>query len=115
MKVTVFNAEKLQKKINSLKNLSLKSGLQKAALRVERDAKLIVPVDTGLLRSSITTHVDSNSATIGTSIEYAAKVELGIGQRRQPYLTPAFNMNRDNIKKDIQEGFHNQLEKKVAK
>lgn len=114
MKLKVFNVESLQKKINNLKNPDLHSAIQKGALRVERDAKLLVPVDTGLLRSSITTSVSGNTAIVGTSVEYAAKVELGIGQRRQPYLTPALNFNRDIIKRDIQEGLHNQFEK-VAK
>lgn len=114
MKIQVFNVEKLQAKINNLKNISLDQAIRKSALRVERDAKILVPVDTGLLRSSITTSVQGNTAVVGTSIEYAAKVELGIGQRRQPYLTPALNMNRDIIKKDIQEGLHNEF-KKVAK
>lgn len=111
----VIGADKLAAKINKLSKANLVAkGLLKGALRVERDAKILVPVDTGLLRSSITHDVQGSVATVGTSIEYAAKVELGIGQRRQPYLTPALNFNRDLIKQDIVEAVNEEL-RKVAK
>lgn len=115
MKVKVINLDKLQNKIDALSNnMDLSKAITRGALRVERDAKILVPVDTGLLRSSITHSVIGNSATVGTSIEYAAKVELGIGQRRQPYLTPALNLNRTIITQEIKQGLHEEL-KRVTK
>lgn len=114
MKATITGLDKLQTKLNKVAAVKIESGLLKGALRVERDAKILVPVDTGLLRSSITHSVEGNTAIVGTSIEYAAKVELGINQRRQPYLTPALNINREAINKDIQAELNKELEK-VAK
>lgn len=46
------------------------------------------PVRTGRLKNSITCAKSGNEAVIFTSVEYAAKVELGTGrQRPQPYLS----------------------------
>lgn len=114
MKITLKNDKSVQDKLRELQTLSIEKALRKAALIVERDAKILVPVDTGLLRNSITTSVEGNTAIIGTSIEYAAKVELGINQKRQPFLTPALNMNRERIKKNLQEEIRNEI-KRVAK
>lgn len=80
--------------------------IEKTALRIERDAKLAVPVDTGDLRGSITTDVnskgDSVSAEIGTDIEYSDVVEFGgIHQRAQPYLIPSFDNNVTNLEETI--------------
>ena len=102
--------KELNAKLNRIGKLDLTEVISKSALRVERSAKEIVPVDTGLLRSSITTSVQGNTAEVGTSIEYAANVELGIGQRPQPYLTPALFMNAEIIKEEIKTEIRNQLE-----
>ena len=110
MKVKITGIHKLQAKVAALKLIGLEKALAKGALRVERTAKLIVPVDTGKLRTSITYSIEGNKAIVGTSLEYAAKVELGIGQRRQPYLTPALNMNREQIKQDIINEMNRQME-----
>jgi len=107
----IKNLDRLQRKLGKIQNIDVSAGLLKGGLRVERDAKLFVPVDTGLLRSSITTaKVDNSRVVVGSSVEYAPNVELGVGQRAQPYLTPAFQQNRDNIKKDIEEEFRKQLD-----
>jgi phage gpG-like protein len=114
MKITVKGVDALKNKLKQLSKVDVNAAVMKGALRVERDAKIIVPVDTGTLRNSITHVVQGNVGIVGTSIEYAANVELGIGQRRQPYLTPALNMNRAIIKEEIQDELHRQFEK-VAK
>ena len=112
-KSNIEGLESLNSKLDKLSNITTVKGLAIAALRVERSAKEIVPVDTGLLRTSITHNIQGNVAEIGTSIEYAAKVEFGIGQKAQPYLTPAFNMNREEIKQDIGEDIKAQI-KRIA-
>ena len=114
MKVKVLGVEELQAKISKLSNTNVAKGLLKGSLRVERDAKILVPVDTGLLRNSITHSISGDVATIGTSIEYGPDVELGINQRAQPFLTPALNMNRAQIRQDIIEAMNTEL-RKVAK
>jgi HK97 gp10 family phage protein len=102
---------KLQTKLEQIAKVDITNGALKAGFRVERDAKLMVPVDTGLLRGSITTAVvEKNKVVVGTSVEYAPNVEFGIGQRAQPYLTPAFQMNRENIIADIKEETKKQIE-----
>jgi HK97 gp10 family phage protein len=43
---------------------------------------------------------DKNSVIIGTNVEYAPYVELGTSKMTaQPYLNPALEMNKNNIKR----------------
>lgn len=62
------------------------SEIEKTAFRIERDAKLLVPVDTGDLRKSIMTDVRTKftgvTAEIGTDIEYSEIVEFGAIDRK---------------------------------
>ncbi len=52
--------------------------IEETALSIERDAKMIVPVDTGELRGSISTTIRKTisgaSAEVGTDVEYAEVV-----------------------------------------
>lgn len=107
--MNIENIDKLQAKLDKITNLDISDGVLKGCLRVERDAKILVPVDTGMLRNSITHNVEGSVGEVGTSIEYAASVELGIGQKAQPFLQPALDMNRTLISQDIQEAIANQL------
>lgn len=97
-------------------------GVYRAGLLVEGDAKRLCPVDTGRLRSSITTEIkygrNNPIASVGTNVEYAPYVEFGTGERGDqsvdhridwlgqpphPYLRPAlaFNEKNGNIEKII--------------
>ena len=102
-------------------------GLTKAAMLVESQAVLLVPVNTGGLRGSIGYKVNDSElvAYIGTNCEYAIYVEFGTGEfaekgngRKggwvyktpngevhftygmppQPYLRPAFMKNQKAIR-----------------
>ena len=102
-------------------------GLIKAAMLVESQAVLLVPVNTGGLRNSIGYKVNESElvAYIGTNCEYAIYVEYGTGEfaengngRKggwvykapngevhftygmppQPYLRPAFRRNQKAIR-----------------
>lgn len=78
-------------------NLTLME-VEQAALRIERDAKLLVPVDTGKLRGSLSTTISKTMTTIdaeiGTDVEYGPAVEFGTSrQGSQPYLIPSFDRN----------------------
>lgn len=67
---------------------------------VESEAKLRCPVDTGMLRNTITHDVnpDGTSVRIGTSTEYAPYVELGtVKMSAQPFLRPAVLENKSRI------------------
>jgi HK97 gp10 family phage protein len=65
--------------------------VREAAMLVEREAKINVPVDTGRLRSSIASEEKKPLLfEVGTNVEYAAFVEFGTSKMAaQPYLQPA--------------------------
>lgn len=68
--------------------------LARRAIKVDREAKHLCPVDTGRLRSSITNGlaVDGRGlhAKVGTNVDYAIYVELGTRfAHAQPFLRPA--------------------------
>ena len=51
--------------------------LEAVGLQAETYVKLLTPVDTGLLRNSITHQVGDKAVYIGTNVEYAPYVEMG--------------------------------------
>lgn len=66
--------------------------VRKASFDVEAQAKNRAPVDTGALKSSISTEFEDNGLTgiIAPHVEYAAFVEFGTRRMSaQPYMTPA--------------------------
>lgn len=66
--------------------------LRKVAADIERDAKLLAPVDTGNLQNSIGTTISDNGMTaeIGPTAEYGIYQEFGTStQPPQAYLGPA--------------------------
>lgn len=95
---------------------SARKGLERGAKKIQKNAKLLTPVDTGNLRNSIKTKsnitIDGAEAQVYTNCEYAPYVELGTGERgresdidrpeevsykadwpgqtAQPYMTPAY-------------------------
>lgn len=102
--------------------------LEEAGAFVEASARLLVAVDTGNLRSSITHKVDEQelSVRIGTPVEYAPYLEFGTGElaengkgrkggwyyvddkgvghftrgnKPQPFLRPALLNNKSTILK----------------
>lgn len=79
-------------------NKANKRIINKACLMVVRDAKILCPVDTGRLRSSITHETEGIIGRVGTNVEYARAVELGTEkQSPQPYLRPALHANEKKI------------------
>lgn len=77
--------------------------LDDAALRVERDAKLACPVDTGRLRASIQVGGDGLERTVSTNVEYAPHVEFGTRRRSaKPYLFPAAEAERPRLAKALE-------------
>lgn len=68
--------------------------LTRRALKCQRTAKRLCPVDTGRLRASIAWRLERDAeglaAVIGTNTHYAAYIEFGTrNMRAQPYLRPA--------------------------
>lgn len=64
---------------------SCRKGLERGAKKIQKNAKYLVPVDTGHLRNSIKTKSqttqDGAEAQVFTNLEYAPYVEFGTGQR----------------------------------
>jgi len=79
--------------------------VNKAALQIEREAKLNCPVDTSNLKNSIHAKpIDETSAQVGTNIEYAPYVNYGtIHMSARPFFTNAVNSVEDEFKSKIQQ------------
>ena len=104
--------------------------LGKACAKVERAAKEKAPKGNGELRRSITSKVENGVGVVFTALEYAPYVEFGTGlfaenggrmdvpwnyqddsgewhstsgQHPQPYMRPALEENREEIKRIIKQ------------
>ncbi|AUV81255.1 hypothetical protein C2R22_05920 [Salinigranum rubrum] len=79
--------DRLKKKLRKLEQVFLDEELPKAmgdiALHIEREAKQRAPVESGNLRASIASVVETIAngyrAVVGTNVEYAREVEFGTG------------------------------------
>lgn len=86
------------------KKREMSNAMQRTIIRsgniVEASQKLLTPVDTGNLRSSIEqSFPDKLTVDIGTNVEYAPYVELGTSrQSAQPFIKPSLFSNADKIK-----------------
>jgi len=99
MKNVLWYGVKVVQKINK----ENKKIILKACLMVERDAKILCPVDTGRLRSSITHEIEGTTGKVGSNVEYAKAVEIGsedpeFKRAPQPYLRPALHKNEKAIR-----------------
>lgn len=93
-----YKSYKLERLEDMTKKLA--SGLAKAVLIVERQAKENATpfVDTGRLRASITSEVSGMEGRVGTNVEYAGFVEYGTVKRpATPYLFPALEQSKSKI------------------
>lgn len=84
MAVEFEGYDRILYKLNKLYNLEgIESGMGKACALVEREAKKKAPKDTGALRRSITSKVETDSdtveGTVFTPLEYSNFVEYGTG------------------------------------
>jgi HK97 gp10 family phage protein len=111
--------------------VNMEAALQKACALVERAAKEKAPKGTGELRRSITSRIEGDKGIVFTPLEYAPYVEYGTGlfaegegradvpwsyqdeegnwhttsgMKPQPYLRPALNENREQIKRILKGG-----------
>lgn len=74
------------------------------AKRVEAQAQALAPVDTGRLRDSIHTDIDTGGlgATVGTAVNYAVYQEFGTRYMdAQPFLFPSWEMYKKPFVNDI--------------
>lgn len=116
-KSRIEGLDKWIKWVNSLPeelNEKVKTHVAETAFKMERDMKMLTPVDTGLLRRSINTTIDIASkgatARVGTgTIDYAIPVEFGtFRQPAKPFFfpivikyKPIFNKKLEQILKEV--------------
>ena len=133
--VEIQGADSLVEKINGLVSAEKISGaLGKACALVERAAKQKAPKGNGELRRSITSKVDGDVGVVFTPLEYAPYVEFGTGlfaeeggrkdvpwnykddegnwhttsgMQPHPFMRPALDENREEIKRILKEGIKN--------
>lgn len=92
--MTMQNLNSLIRKLNRLggDKAPLVRGIKKATIKVQGDAKLLAPVDTGRLRNSIQAETkEIGGKVVGrifTNLEYAPYVEFGTGQRGEASPSP---------------------------
>ena len=127
--------EGLEKKLEAMFDREkLHMALGKACLVVERSAKQKAPSGTGDLKRSITSEVRDDVGIVFTPLEYAPYVEYGTGlfaenggrtdvpwcyqddegnwhstsgMKPQPYMRPALDENREEIKRILKEALIN--------
>jgi HK97 gp10 family phage protein len=125
-KISLAELAKALRNITPEARAEIKIAVTKAALLVERDAKINAPVDTGTLRNSISHRItESNGlyeAEVGASVDYSDYQEYGTGRRgansnviapssyeygnsqgipAHPFLGPALLKNRVKIQELI--------------
>lgn len=132
MAIEIHGVEEITERLEGLVDSEkLKKALGKACALVERSAKQKAPKGNGELRRSITSKVEGEQGIVYTPLEYAPYVEFGTGlfaenggrtdvpwsyqddegewhttsgMMPQPYMRPALNENREEIKRILKEG-----------
>ena len=78
--------------------------VQQNGSEMQSKAQRNAPVDTGTLKRSIELEISDGglTATSAPTAEYAPYVEHGTRyQEAQPYMKPAFNVQKEKFKRDI--------------
>lgn len=89
-------------------NGAIPRGLEAIGLAAEGHAKKETPVDTGRLRNSISHATDKEAAYIGTNVEYAPYIELGVqGRQGVHMLQRAATEHTTEYKKLMEESIKN--------
>ena len=82
------------------------SALERAGMMMVSHARAYVPVETGRLRDSLSYGVSGDMLTVGTSVDYAPYVELGVRERAGAhFLRNAVSMHTHEYAAAISEVF----------
>ena len=78
---------------------AIQAALKEISEQAQSYATMLCPVDTSRLKNSIEADYDSDTAYIGTNVEYAGYVELGTRKMKsQPFIRPAVLNHRDEYR-----------------
>lgn len=92
----------------------LRQAAQTAAFAIEREAKILSPVDTGRMRASIATSlgvVSNIAAIVQTNVEYAVYVHEGTKKMRgRPFMKQGAEAAGDKIKEAYETNIRKALE-----
>lgn len=106
IKVEFPNIEEIQAKFAGAPEAmerAVHRAVSKVAFHLEGQSKILSPVDTGRLRASIYTLIDSTQAFVSTNVNYAMYVHEGTSRMTgQPFMREALR-NSENTIKDIVE------------
>lgn len=77
--------------------------VRKTGFTIEAKGKINCPVDTGALRNSIQTHVETDlKVTVGTPLEYAPYVHDGTSRvEGRPFLAQAAEEEKKNFQREL--------------
>jgi HK97 gp10 family phage protein len=99
--------------LNTAIDTAIHNSLDKSIKLINDVARNECPVDTGSLRDSLVSSIDSKtSASIKSESEYSLYVHEGTSrQPSQPFLREAFIKNLDNIKNITLECFNSEFKR----
>lgn len=87
---------------------AIKTAIRKSALLVERESKVMTPVDTGRLRSSIMSDILPMKATVAPHTDYAIHVHEGTRRMKgRPFMEQGLRKAENRI----QGFFKNEIKK----
>lgn len=98
VRATIRNLEKYDKRIEA----GVADALRINILKMEAQAKLLAPVDTGYLRNSISSSYSGMTATLLAGAEYSMYLEFGTSKMLpQPFFFIAFERQKEQLLADI--------------
>lgn len=102
MALIEVNRDNTQEVVSAMET-AIMTALEEVGLVAERFAKEATPVDTGRLRNSITHAVDADEKAvyIGTNVEYARYVELGVRGREGVHMLHDAAANHVDVYSEI--------------
>jgi HK97 gp10 family phage protein len=114
---TVQGWDKLQKQFGQIADMDWVSAEVDAMNVIAKEAKVLVPVDTGALQITIGVEVEGETVSLvagGGEVDYALHVEFGtIKMAAQPYMRPAIDTKGNEAVKAAGKNLETQM-KRIA-
>lgn len=107
--------DKLQEQFKELENMDLVSAEKDGMEVFAAEARILVPVDTGDLQSTIGVEVEGETVNLvagGGDVDYALYVEFGtIKMEAQPYMRPAIDTKQKEALRAMADNLNEQMRK----